>query len=325
MEYRRLGASGLKVSTIGLGSWLTYGRSVDDRRAQDCLSSALERGVNFFDTADVYAHGEAEKTLGRWLAGVPRGDVVVATKTYFRMGPGPNDQGLSRKHIMESCHASLRRLGLDYVDLYQCHRYDAEVPLDETLRALDDLIASGDVLYAGISEWTAGQIDETVRRQQAMGLRPIVSNQPQYSLLARRIEVDVLPTCRANGIGQVVYSPLAGGILTGKYRAGAHPPEGTRSAHPEDSQFTAPALRPDVLEAVAQLRRKVAEPLGISVTQLSLAWILRRGGITSAIVGATSVEQVAENIAAADIELDEETCTRIETIMDPFQTTLQPG
>jgi aryl-alcohol dehydrogenase-like predicted oxidoreductase len=325
MDYRQLGRSGLKVSTIGLGSWLTYGRSVDDDSAHDCLSAALERGVNFFDTADVYANGEAEKTLGAWLAGVPRGDVVVATKTYFQMGPGPNDRGLSRKHIMESCHASLRRLGLDYVDLYQCHRYDAETPLDETLRALDDLVARGDVLYAGISEWTAGQIDEAVRRQQAAGLRPIISNQPQYSLLARRIETDVLPTCRANGIGQVVFSPLAGGILTGKYRPGEPPPAGTRSAHPQDSQFTARAFRTDVLEAVERLSREVAEPLGISVTQLSLAWILRQDGITSAIVGARSVEQVAQNIPAADVELDTETIARVEAIMEPFQTMLQPA
>jgi aryl-alcohol dehydrogenase-like predicted oxidoreductase len=325
MDYRQLGRSGLKVSTIGLGSWLTYGRSVDDDSAHDCLSAALERGVNFFDTADVYANGEAEKTLGAWLAGVPRGDVVVATKTYFQMGPGPNDRGLSRKHIMESCHASLRRLGLDYVDLYQCHRYDAETPLDETLRALDDLVARGDVLYAGISEWTAGQIDEAVRRQQAAGLRPIISNQPQYSLLARRIETDVLPTCRANGIGQVVFSPLAGGILTGKYRPGEPPPAGTRSAHPQDSQFTARAFRTDVLEAVERLSREVAEPLGIPVTQLSLAWILRQDGITSAIVGARSVEQVAQNIPAADVELDTETIARVEAIMEPFQTMLQPA
>lgn len=319
MEYRRLGDSGLRVSRIGLGSWLTYGRSVDEETAHDCLQRAYDAGVNFFDTANVYARGGAEEVLGRWLEGIPRGDVVVATKAYFPMGEGPNDRGLSRKHVIEQCHASLERLGLDYVDLYQCHRYDDEVPLDETLRALDDLISSGKVLYAGVSEWTADQITDALRRQERAGLRPLISNQPQYSLLARGIERRVLPRCRREGVGQVVFSPLAGGVLTGKYEPGEPPPEGSRGADPETRGFMGRALEADVLEAVKRLEREVAEPLGISVAQLSLAWVLGRPGVTSAIVGASRPRHVEENVAAAEVELDRETLRRVEEIMGPYR------
>lgn len=318
MEYRKLGASGLRVSTVGLGSWLTYGRRVDDDRAHACLRRAFEAGVNFFDTANVYARGEAERTLGRWLDEVPRSDVVLATKVYFPMGGGPNDRGLSRKHVMEQCHASLRRLGVDYVDLYQCHRYDDTVPLEETLRALDDLVARGKVLYTGVSEWTADRITDAVRTQERLGLRRLTSNQPQYSLLARRIEDRILPRCRAEGIGQVVFSPLAGGALTGKYRPGEEPPEGSRGADPEDRAFMERVLRDEALAAVRRMEEEVARPLGVTVAQLSLAWVLHREGVASAIVGATRPEQVEENVAAADLTLDAETLSRIEEIMGPF-------
>lgn len=324
MEYRRLGDSGLRVSAIGLGSWLTYGRSVDEETAHECLRRAHELGVNFFDTADVYGDGQAERTLGRWLRNVPRSDVVLGTKVYFPVGDGPNDRGLSRKHIVESCHASLRRLGVEYIDLYQCHRYDATVPLEETLRALEDLVSGGKVLYTGVSEWSADQIREALAVQDRRGYARLVSNQPQYSLVARRIEEEVLPLCRAEGIGQVVWSPLAGGVLTGKYRPGEEPPAGSRGADPTDRGFLRGVLEDDVLDAVRSLG-EVAGKLGITTAQLALAWILRRDGIASAIVGATRPEQVEENLAAADVELDDATLERVEEIMGPFRDRAQSG
>lgn len=322
MEYRRLGNSGLRVSAIGLGSWLTYGRRVPSAAAHACLQRAFELGVNFFDTADVYGRGAAEETLGGWLAGVPRTSVVVATKVYFPVGEGPNDRGLSRKHILESCLASLRRLGLDYVDLYQCHRFDETVPLEETLRALDDLVREGKVLYLGVSEWTAAQIRSALELQDRLLLRRIVSNQPQYSLVARKIEEEVLPVCRKEGIGQVVWSPLGGGVLTGKYRPGEPVPERSRAADPETRQFMHGVLGDDVLEAVARLA-SLARERGLSVAQLALAWTLHQEGIASAIVGATTVEQVEENVQAAGVDLDPETRQRIEEIMGPFRTRKQ--
>lgn len=323
MEYRQLGASGLRVSAIGLGSWLTYGRTVGEPAAHACLQRAYERGVNFFDTANVYARGDAERTLGRWLQGIPRSKVVVATKVYFPMGEGPNERGLSRKHVVEQCHASLRRLGTDYIDLYQCHRADESVPLDETLRALDDLTAQGKVLYTGVSEWSADRIRAARERQDEAGHRPLVSNQPQYSLLAREIEEAVLPTSRDVGVGQVVWSPLAGGVLTGKYRPGEPPPADSRGGREEDRRFLRRGLRDDVLEAVQRLRREVAEPLGISAAQLALAWVLHRDGVDAAIVGATDPGQVEENVAAAEVELDAETLRAVEEIMGPHRTVMQ--
>lgn len=318
MKYAKLGRSGLRLSRIGLGSWLTYGRTVEWEQAKACLDRALDLGVNFYDTADAYAGGAAEELLGEWLATVPRTDVVLATKVYFPMGEGPNDRGLSRKHVMESCDASLRRLGVDYIDLYQCHRFDPTVPLEETLRALDDLVSRGKVLYAGVSEWSAEQIAEAVRIGERLGLRPLVSNQPQYSLVARRIERSVLPLCRKEGIGQVVWSPLAGGVLTGKYRPGEGPPPGSRGADEKDSRFVRPLLRADLLRAVERLEREVAVDLGVSVTQLSLAWLLHREGVASAIVGASRPEQVEENVGAAEIELAPDVLARVEEIMGPF-------
>lgn len=324
MEYRQIGESGLRVSAVGLGSWLTYGRSVEEDTAMACLQRAWEAGVNFFDTANVYARGGAEEVLGRWLRRVPRTDVVVATKVYFPMGDGPNDRGLSRKHVVEQCHASLRRLGVEYIDLYQCHRWDDAVPLGETLRALDDLVAQGKVLYTGVSEWTAGQITSALRAQERAGMHRLVSNQPQYSLLARRIEADVLPTCREEGVGQLAFSPLAGGVLTGKYEPGRPPPEGSRGAHEQDRRFLASALRDEVLEAVQRLRGEVAEPMGVTVAQLALAWVLDRDGVASAVVGASRPEQVEENVAAVDVELDRGAREKIEEIMGAHRTVKQP-
>ncbi len=323
MNYRQLGSSGLRVSTIGLGSWLTYGRSVDDAEALACLSQAFDRGINLFDTANVYAAGEAEKLLGRWLAGVPRSSVVVATKVFFPVGEGPNDRGLSRKHIIEQCDSSLRRLRLDYVDLYQCHRWDEATPLEETLRALDDLIAQGKTLYCGVSEWRGSQISQALDLQERRGLRRLISNQPQYSLLARAIEDEVLPQCRERGVGQIVWSPLAGGVLSGKYRPGSVPPPRSRGADPKSNMFMGKVLVDDVLRAVDRLDREVASELGLTVGQLSLAWLLHQPGIASAIVGATTPDQVEENASAAGVQLTPEILARIDGIMAPFRVQNQ--
>jgi aryl-alcohol dehydrogenase-like predicted oxidoreductase len=314
MRYRKLGASGLKVSEISLGSWLTYGGSVEDERAIACIHRAFELGVNFFDTANVYRRGAAEEVTGRALKDIPRDDYVLATKVYFPMGDGPNDRGLSRKHIMEQCHASLRRLGTDYVDLYQCHRPDEDTPLDETLRALDDLVSQGKVLYVGVSEWSAQRIEDSRRIQDELGLDPLRSNQPEYSMLQRTIEKDVLPVCKRLGIGQIVWSPIAQGVLAGKYKPGEQPPSGTRGATPGDQDMMSRFLRDDVLTAVQELR-PIADDLGITMAQLALAWVLREPGISSAIVGASRPEQVEENVAASGVELGDDVLTRIDEIL----------
>jgi aryl-alcohol dehydrogenase-like predicted oxidoreductase len=237
MEYRRLGGSGVKVSEISLGSWLTYGGSVAEQQATACIHRAYDLGINFFDTANVYVRGAAEEIVGNALKGFKRDSYFLATKVYFPMGVGPNDRGLSRKHIMEQCHASLKRLGVDYVDLYQCHRYDEGTPLEETLRALDDLVRQGKVLYVGVSEWTADQIADALRLAKEMNLDRIVSNQPRYNMIQRQIEAEVVPLSEREGVGQVVFSPLAQGVLTGKYRPGEAPEGGTRAADPESSRF----------------------------------------------------------------------------------------
>src|SRR3954466_15815093 len=250
MRYRRLGAAGVKVSEISLGSWLTYGGHVEDAAAEACVHRAYELGVNLFDTADVYRRGESERVVGRALSRYERTSYVLATKVYFPMGEGPNDRGLSRKHIVESCEASLKRLGTDYIDLYQCHRYDPETPLEETLRALDDLVTQGKVLYIGVSEWGATQIAEAVYLARALNLDRIVSNQPIYNMLQRYIERDVLSVCEREGIGQVVFSPLSQGILTGKYKPGRQPESSSRAADPRANMFMQSLMSEETLTAV---------------------------------------------------------------------------
>jgi voltage-dependent potassium channel beta subunit len=316
MHYRRLGAAGVKVSEVSLGSWLTYGGSVEDEAAIACVHKALELGVNFFDTANVYRRGEAEKVVARALSGVRRDDYVLATKVYFPMGEGPNDSGLSRKHVIEQCHASLRRLDTDYIDIYQCHRADPDTPLEETLRALDDLVSQGKVLYVGVSEWSAETIEEARAIQRELNLDPLASSQPQYSMLWRAIERDVLPVCKQLGIGQVVWSPIAQGVLAGKYRPGDEPPEGTRAADPEEGQFMARFMAEEVLEAVQRLR-PIADELGLTMAQLAVAWVLREPGVSSAIVGATRPEQVEENVAASGVEIPAPVLERIDEALAP--------
>ncbi|HTV94247.1 MAG TPA: aldo/keto reductase family protein [Verrucomicrobiae bacterium] len=315
MEYRALGHSGLKLSVIGIGSWLTFGNSVDRDTSHACIRAAFERGVNFIDTANVYARGAAEETLAPILRELNRGALVLATKVYFSMGEGANERGLSRKHIRDQVHHSLRRLGVDYIDLYQCHRYDTSTPLEETCEIMNDIIRAGKVLYWGVSEWNADQIAAAVTLCRARGWAVPVSNQPQYSALWRRIEARVLPVCREYGVGNVVWSPLAMGILSGKYVDAAHPPAGTRAAGPYrdmmEEYFTQP-----VLDAVQKLQPLAAQA-GISMSQLALAWVLRQSAVTSAIVGATSPAHVKDNAATASVKLDDELIAAVDRVLIP--------
>ena len=321
MEYRRLGGSGVKVSEISLGSWLTYGGTVAEQQATACIHRAYDLGINFFDTANVYVRGAAEEIVGNALKGFKRDSYFLATKVYFPMGVGPNDRGLSRKHIMEQCHASLKRLEVDYVDLYQCHRYDEGTPLEETLRALDDLVRQGKVLYVGVSEWTADQIADALRLAKEMNLDRIVSNQPRYNMIQRQIEAEVVPLSEREGVGQVVFSPLAQGVLTGKYRPGEAPEGGTRAADPESSRFMRQLMDEDVLSAVEGLRA-VASDAGLTMSQLALAWVLRQENISSAIIGASRPEQVEDNAAASGAHLPPDALDRIDEML---AGVIQPG
>ena len=315
MNYRRLGAAGIKISEIGLGGWLTFGNALGQDTAAQIISKAFDLGINFFDTANVYALGKCEEVWGTLFKRHRRDDFVLATKVYFQMGDGPNDQGLSRKHIFEQCHASLRRLQVDYIDLYQCHRYDTSTPLEETCEIMNDIIRAGKVLYWGVSEWNADQIAAAVTLCRARGWAVPVSNQPQYSALWRRIEARVLPVCREYGVGNVVWSPLAMGIVSGKYVDAAHPPAGTRAAGPYrdmmEEYFTQP-----VLDAVQKLQPLAAQA-GISMSQLALAWVLRQSAVTSAIVGATSPAHVKDNAAAASVKLDDELIAAVDRVLIP--------
>jgi aryl-alcohol dehydrogenase-like predicted oxidoreductase len=315
MEHRRLGGSGVKVSEISLGSWLTYGGSVAEEQARACINTAYEIGITFFDTANVYMRGAAEEIVGRALKGFERDSYFLATKVYFPMGEGPNDRGLSRKHITEQCHASLKRLGVDYVDLYQCHRYDEDTPLEETLRALDDLVRQGKVLYVGVSEWTAQQIADALRVAKEMNLDRIVSNQPRYNMIQRQIEAEIIQLGEREGVGQVVFSPLAQGVLTGKYRPGEAPGRDTRAADPGSSQFMRRLMNEEVLSAVDQLR-PVASDAGLSMSQLALAWILRHGNVSSAIIGASRPEQVEDNAKAAGVRLSPDVVSEIDALLE---------
>lgn len=314
MKYRRLGRAGVQVSEISLGSWLTYGGHVEDEKAIACIDKAYELGINFFDTANVYRRGEAEKVVGRGLAKYPRESYFLATKGFGTMGEGPNDKGLSRKHIFEQVHASLKRLNVEYIDLWQCHRYDVNTPLDETLRAIDDLVRQGKILYAGVSEWTPAQIQDAVHIADKRLLDRIVSNQPQYSMLERYIEKEVIPLCEREGIGQVVWSPLAQGVLTGKYRPGQGIPADSRAADPTVGKSVSGFLTEENLQKVEQLHG-VAEEKGCSVAQLALAWVLRQPNVSSAIIGASRPEQVEENVKAVDVELNAADVERIEQIL----------
>ena len=316
MKYRRLGNAGVKLSEIGLGGWLTFGKTTGEKTGRQLIDTAFECGINFFDTANVYATGACESMWGKLLAPYTRSSLVLASKVYFPMGDGPNDRGLSRKHIMEQCEASLARLDTDYIDLYQCHRYDAETPLEETVRAMDDLVHQGKILYWGFSCWPADKIRQTIQLCGDRFYRP-VSSQPHYSMLMRDIENEILPACRENGIGQVVFSPLEQGVLSGKYLPGQALPEGSRASD-ERQNFFIKDLVTDAgkLERV-QMLREVADAAGLTLSQLALAWILQKEGFTSCITGASRPEQIRENSRASGVDLNAGQLEKIEEIIQP--------
>ncbi|WP_010273467.1 aldo/keto reductase family protein [Paenibacillus senegalensis] len=316
MKYRKLGRSGVKVSEISLGSWLTYGEGgyVDKDKAFQIIDRAYESGINFFDTANIYMRGESEKAVGEALSKYPRHSYVLATKVWGKMGDKPNESGLSRKHIMEQCDASLKRLNMDYIDLYYCHHFDPDTPIDETMRAMNDLITQGKVLYIGVSNWTAAQINEAVRVADRYLLNRIVASQPPYNMLRRQIEQEIMPVSAQHGIGQVVYSPLAQGVLTGKYTDLQNMPEGSRAQHAKGSVSS--YLNETTLAQTAQLK-EIANDLGCTLSQLALAWILRKEEVSSAIIGASRPEQIDDNIKASAITLTEDTLDAIETILQP--------
>jgi voltage-dependent potassium channel beta subunit len=313
MKYRRLGNSGLKVSEISLGSWLTYGKTVEDNTAEKTIHKAYELGINFFDSANVYERGEGERVMAGALKEYPRESYVITTKAFWPMGEGPNDRGLSRKHVIEQVNASLKRMNLDYVDIFYCHRYDQETPVEETLRAIDDLIRQGKILYAGVSEWSAAQIEEAVRVADKFLLDRIVVNQPVYNMLNRYIEKEVIPVSSKHGIGQVVFSPLAQGILTGKYK-GNTIPEDSRASNDEINNFMKGMLTETTFTKVEQLE-KIAKELEITLPSLALAWILRQPNVSSALIGASRPSQVEENVKAVEIALTSEVIEKIEGIL----------
>jgi aryl-alcohol dehydrogenase-like predicted oxidoreductase len=326
VEFRRLGRSGLNVSQIAFGNWLTHGSQVEEGAATACVHAALDVGITTFDTADVYAGTAAESVLGRALAGQRREGLEIATKVYWPTGPGPNDRGLSRKHVIESCHASLRRLGTDYIDLYQAHRYDTTVPPEETMTAFADLVRQGKVLYLGVSEWQADQIAAAAALARDLGVQ-LVSNQPQYSMLWRVIEADVVPTSEQEGLSQIVWSPLAQGVLTGKYRPGEQPPADSRASH-SGVGFQVEGFMADEVLTRVQLLRPIAEDLGLTMAQLALAWVLQNPNVASAIIGASRPEQVRDNVKAAGVRLESDVMTRVDEALgdvverDPSQVFL---
>ena len=326
MEYRRLGSSGMYVSEITYGNWITHGSQVEKDAAIKCVRAALDNGITTFDTADVYAGTRAETVLGKALKGVKRESYELLTKVYWPTGTGKNDRGLSRKHIMESVHASLKRLQTDHIDLYQMHRFDFETPLEESLSAFDDLVRQGKVFYIGFSEWTADQIQSALKIQDARGYTRFVSSQPQYSMLWRVIENKVVPTCESNGIGQIVWSPIAQGALTGKYLPGKRPPAGSRATDKKGgANMISRWMRDEVLSAVQKLK-PIAERNGLSLAQLAVAWVLQNPNVSSAIIGATKPAQIKENVKAAGVKLDGETMKEIDRVlgslpeMDPSKT-----
>jgi aryl-alcohol dehydrogenase-like predicted oxidoreductase len=318
MDYRHLGKSGMLVSALSYGNWITHGSQIEEDAAVACVKASLDAGITTFDTADAYAIGRAESVLGRALEGVRRDSIEIFTKVYFPTGPNPNNRGLSRKHIIESLNASLERLQTDHVDLLQAHRYDFVTPLEETLRAFDDLVRQGKVHYIGVSEWTAEQINDALQLADEMGFDRIISNQPQYSLLWRVIEAEVVPLCQEEGVGQIVWSPLAQGVLTGKYLPGAEAPTGSRATGIEGGEMTW-LLRDEVLEPVQEYAALCREA-GYTPAAVALAWVLQNENVSSAIVGASRPEQIAENVKALDIDLEPDFVAAIEKVLEP--TTL---
>ena len=315
MDYRYLGNSGLKISEITYGNWLTHGSQVENDVATQCVAAALDAGISTFDTADVYANTKAETVLGEALKGERRESLEIFTKVYWPTGPrGKNDSGLSRKHIMESINGSLQRLQTDYVDLYQAHRYDSETPLEETMQAFADVVRQGKALYIGVSEWTAVQIREGVNLSKELGFQ-LISSQPQYSMLWRVIEGEVVPTCEELGVSQIVWSPIAQGVLTGKYQPGQQPPEGSRATDDKGgADMIQRFMNDDVLTRVQGLK-PIADQAGLSMAQLAVAWVLQNPNVAAALVGASRPEQVYENVKAAGVKIDPELMARIDDVL----------
>ena len=326
MDYRFLGASGLKITEITYGNWLTHGSQVENDVASQCVQAALDAGITTFDTADAYANGAAEKVLGEALKDQRRESLEIFTKVYWPVGPkGPNDVGLSRKHIMEGINGSLSRLGMDYVDLYQAHRYDHQTPLEETIQAFADVVRAGKALYIGVSEWSADQLREGQRLAKEAGFS-LVSNQPQYSALWRVIEDEVVPASKELGLSQVVWSPMAQGVLSGKYRPGQPAPEGSRATDEKGGKNTISGfMSEEVLTRVQQLR-PIADELGLKMSQLAIAWVLQNENVATALVGASRPEQVAENVKASGVRIPAELMSRIDEVLgdsverDPAKT-----
>lgn len=316
MEFRHLGRSGLLVSEISYGNWITHGSQVEEDAALACVRAALDLGITTFDTADVYAATRAESVLGRALKGVRRDAVEIFTKVYWPTGPGRNNRGLSRKHIMESINGSLERLQTDYVDLYQAHRYDVATPLEETMTAFADIVHSGKAHYIGVSEWTAGQI--RAAHELAVQLRiPLVSSQPQYSMLWRVIEAEVVPVSEELGLSQIVWSPMAQGVLTGKYLPGQPPPQGSRATDESGGRFMTDLLSDDVLTRVQRLK-PLAEQAGLTMAQMAVAWVLQNPNVASAIVGATKPSQLEDSVKAVGVKLDADLLKAIDAVLDPI-------
>lgn len=314
MDYRRLGQSGLKISALSLGGWITFGNSIkDEKLAKKIIHKAYDSGINFYDIADIYAMGESEKLMGSILKDFPRHTLVISSKLFWPMSDDVNDRGLSRKHIMESIDKSLKRIGTDYLDIYFCHRYDEETPVEETCRAMDDLIHQGKVLYWGTSEWTSAQIQDALNICERYGLYKPQVEQPQYNMIFRqRVETDILPLAEARGLGLVVWSPLASGFLTGKYDDGI--PEGSRLD--KEEWLRGRFFEEKVVNAVKALR-PIADELGVTRAQLAIAWTLRQPGVTSAITGATKVEQLEETLGALKVKLDDAVLDQIDAALEP--------
>ncbi len=321
MEFRYLGNSGLKISEITYGNWLTHGSQVENDVATQCVRAALDEGISTFDTADVYANTKAESVLGDALKGERRESLEIFTKVYWPTGPGgKNDTGLSRKHIMESINGSLTRLQTDYVDLYQAHRYDTETPLEETMQAFADIVRQGKALYIGVSEWTADQIRDGVALAKDLGIQ-LISSQPQYSMLWRVIEDEVVPTCAELGVSQIVWSPIAQGVLSGKYQPGQAPPEGSRATDEKGGANMIKRFMNDDILTRVQAIKPVAEELDITMAQLAIAWVLQNDNVAAALVGASRPEQVSENVKAAGVKIPDELMRKIdETLGDVAET-----
>lgn len=320
MEYRHLGRSGMLVSEIAYGNWVTHGSQIEEKQATACVRAALELGITTFDTADVYAEGRAEEVLGRALRGEPRETLEICTKVFWPTGPGRNNRGLSRKHIMQSIEGSLRRLDTNYIDVYQAHRFDYATPLEETMQAFADLVHSGKALYIGVSEWRASEIRAGFELAQDLNIQ-LISNQPQYSMLWRVIESEIIPSCEPLGISQIVWSPIAQGVLTGKYHPGQPAPTDSRAKDEKSgATFIQRFLDDETLTAVQQLR-PIADQAGLTMAQLAIAWVLQNPDVSTAIVGASRPEQLQENVKASGVKLDEEVMKAIDEALGSVPET----